>query len=313
MAGSRRARRGGARIDAGLDHVRATSRLFAVYAAISGIALVFPHRPRSWPLLLAVHLLVVMLGLGWGPAAKAAAAVAGRWPRVWEVLRDWYPLLLIPALYTELAVLNLAVYDGRYFDPAILRVEGAIFGQPSRDFARALPYLPLSELLHASYLSYYLIIYGPPLFLYLAGRRADFRRVVFGVMLAFFVHYVFFIYFPVQGPRYLFPAPGGVIAEGPMYRLAHRILEAGSARGAAFPSSHVGVSIAQTVMAARFLPPLAPLLGLLATLLALGAVYGGFHYATDATAGFLLGLAAALAAPAARRLLLRLRAGGTER
>lgn len=289
------------------------SRLFAVYAAISGVALLFPHRPHAWPLLLAVHLLVVMVGLAWGPAAQAAAALAGRWPRAWEVLRDWYPLLLIPALYKELALLNVAVYDGRYFDPAILRVEAAVFGQPSRELARALPYLPLSELLHASYLSYYLIIYGPPLLLYLTGRRGDFRRLTFAVMLTFFVHYVFFVYFPVQGPRYLFAAPGGVISEGPMYRLAHRVLEAGSSRGAAFPSSHVGVSIAQAVMVARFLPALAPLVGALAVLLALGAVYGGFHYAADASAGFLLGLAAALAAPAAKRLLLRLPAGGTER
>jgi membrane-associated phospholipid phosphatase len=126
---------------------------------------------------------------------------------------------------------------------------------------------------------------------------------VFALMLGFFVHYLCFIYFPVQGPRYLFPPPGGEAAGGFFQALAHRVLEAGSAQGAAFPSSHVGVSVVQTLVAARFLPRLAPLLALLTLGLALGAVYGGFHYAIDAVVGALLGVAVfVIAAPLQRRM-----------
>jgi membrane-associated phospholipid phosphatase len=88
-----------------------------------------------------------------------------------------------------------------------------------------------------------------------------------------------------------------------MYQLAHHVLEAGSSRGAAFPSSHVGVSAAQAVNAFVLLPWLAPFVALLVAALAAGAVYGGFHYAIDASTGLLLGLAAAFAAPAVRRAL----------
>ncbi|HEX7050396.1 MAG TPA: phosphatase PAP2 family protein [Longimicrobiales bacterium] len=277
-------------------------RLFALYALISGAALAFPHRPATWPLLAALHIGAALVALRLPPLARPAAALARRRPTATRLLADWYPLLLLPALYAELAVLNKAVYDGRYFDPLILRLETLFFGgQPSRELAAAAPFLPLSEALHAAYLSYYLIIYGPPLLLYATGRTAEFRRVVFALMLTFFVHYLFFIYFPVQGPRYLFPAPDGPIAEGAIYHLAHRVLEVGSSQGAAFPSSHVAVSAAQTMLAVRYLPRLAPAVGIVSAALALGAVYGGFHYATDAVVGLALGLALAAAAPAVRR------------
>lgn len=222
--------------------------------------------------------------------------------RAARVLGDWYPLLLVPALYVELAVLNRAVYAGRYFDPLILAVEEAVFGgQPSRVFAAVVPSPLISELLHGAYISYYLIIYGPPMLLYLAGRRDDFRRAVFALMLTFFVHYLFFIYFPVQGPRYLFSTPVAEVAQGPIYRFTHAVLEAGSSQGAAFPSSHVAVAVVQTVLVLRLLPRLFPVLAVLTVGLALGAVQGGFHYATDALAGLGLGLALVAVAPAVRR------------
>ncbi len=283
---------------------RAMDGLFALYLPVAGVALAFPQRPRAWPALALLHVLGAALALGIEPFGELERGVARRAPGVARVLHDWYPLAAMPLLYTELATLNVAVWGGRFFDTLIQGVEQAFFGtQPSYALSRALPYLALSEPLHASYLSYYFIIYGPPLLLYLLGRRGDFRRLVFPLMLTFFVHYLFFVYFPVQGPRYIFPAPGGVLAEGPVYRLAHRLLEAGSSRGAAFPSSHVAVSTAQVILVFRFLPRLGPLVALLALGLAFGAVYGGFHYATDAICGFILGVAVVLAAPAVERVL----------
>lgn len=281
-------------------------RLFAVYMLISAAALFFPHRRPLWLLLLAAHVAAAALALGVPPFGALRRVVRARLPRASAFLADWYPLLLIPVLYGELVPLNLAVWDGHYFDPLIIGVEEAIFGgQPSRELAAAAPILLLSEALHGAYLSYYFIIYGPPLALFLMGRRDDFRRNVFTVMLVFFAHYLFFIYFPVQGPRYIFPAPGGAIADGWLYQFTHILLEAGSSQGAAFPSSHVGVAFAQAAVAARLLPKAAPWLAILATGLALGAIYGGFHYATDAVAGLILGLLCVAAAPAVARVLAR--------
>lgn len=265
----------------------------AAYAGVAAAALLFPHRPEGWPIVAVGHIAVVCLALLMArirPALERPGAA--RWLRV---IGDWYPLLIIPLLYSALDVLNSAVWDGRFFDPLILDIEQRLFGgQPSSTFARAAPWLPLSELLHAAYLSYYPMIYLPPLALYLRGRTKEFQAMLWAMVAAFLLHYVVFIYFPVQGPRYLFPIPGGAVAEGPIFGLTHSILETGSSRGAAFPSSHMAIGVVQTVSAFRFLPRAAPVL-LLATIgLGVGAVYGGMHYATDMVAGAISGLAIAL-------------------
>lgn len=281
-----------------------THRLVFAYVVFAGVALLFPERPASWALLLFVHGVGAALALWAGTRpggfedAPAAAAPRGRLWAVVAYLSAGYPLLLVPFLYGELQILNRAVHGGRYFDDVVLAWESLLFRtQPSQALAPALPSLWLSELLHASYLAYYLVIYAPPLLLLVHDRFREFREAVFTVMLVFFVHYLFFIYFPVQGPRYLAPPPVPAEAQGWAHALAHWVLERGSSQGAAFPSSHAAVSVAQVVVAARFLPRWAPLLAAITLGLSVGAVYGGFHYGTDMIVGLTLGTAVAYRAP----------------
>jgi membrane-associated phospholipid phosphatase len=269
----------------------ALRRLIAAYLLISGCALLFPHRPGAWLTLILLHLVGVVLLMQPSPVRAAYRRLVGSQPRVAGVLADWYALALMPFLYLEVATVNAAIYGGRYFDGWIQVWELRLFGgQPSRDLAAACSSGVVSEVLHFFYLSYYLIIFGPPIYLYLRRRIVDHQKVVFALMLAFLGHYLVFIFFPVQGPRYLFPPPGGELSQGIMYRLAHAVLEAGSSRGAAFPSSHVGVAVVQTAMAFLVWRRAAPALVVATVGLGVGAVYGGFHYAIDTVSGLLLGL-----------------------
>lgn len=279
-------------------------RLLAAYLVVGLVALTFPQRgPAALPVA-AGHVLAIALLLRLRPLRPLLARASVASPGVARFIGAWHPLLLVPLLYLELPVLNTAVHGGHYFDATILGWEGLLFGgQPSRELAARWPALALSELLHGAYIAYYPIIYLPPAVLWLRGRVDAFRDTVFALMLVFVAHYLFFIFFPVQGPRYLFPAPGGAIADGWLYQFAHRILEAGSSQGAAFPSAHVGVAVAQCVMVRRFLPRAFPLLAALTLGLAVGAVYGGFHYAIDAVVGLLFGLLGALLAPRLRARL----------
>jgi membrane-associated phospholipid phosphatase len=274
-----------------------TDRLIAIYALVSGMAFAFPHRPADWAALAVLHVMAAVIGFGLPPARQAWDAAGRQLPRVIGGLHDWYPLLLVPPLYSELQLLNRSVWGGVSFDSIVQGWEQAIFGtQPSRALAAALPFPPLSELLHFGYLSYYLLIVAPPLLIWFSGRHAAFRTAIFALMLTYAVHYMFYIWFPVLGPRTLFPAPGGALAQGPFYRLTHALLEAGSSAGSAFPSSHVGIAVAQTIVARRFLPRWWPVFAFLVLCLAAGTVYGGFHYAIDAIAGAALGAACVAAA-----------------
>jgi membrane-associated phospholipid phosphatase len=96
--------------------------------------------------------------------------------------------------------------------------------------------------------------------------------------------------FPVAGPRYEFARIVGPQTDGAIYGLVHTILEGGSSKGTAFPSSHVAATVsawlAAGLVSRRLMWALAPF----AILLTLGTVYGRFHYAIDAAVG--LGVAA---------------------
>lgn len=300
-----------------LPEGRAIDRVIGVYLILVAGALLFPHRPPAWPLFLIAHAAVAAILLGGGAerARRFARPDIGGPPvgrgsawtrRVTGVLVDWYPLLLLPALYWELPFLNVAIWDGHFFDAVILAWEEYVFGgQPSMTLARRWQSVWLSETLHLAYLSYFFILYAFPATLYLTGRRTAYQHTIFAVMLAAAVHYVVFVTFPVQGPRYLFPPPGGPPASGPLFAMTHAVLESGSSQGAAFPSAHAALATVLTGGAIRYMPALAPVIGLATVGIALGAVYGGFHYATDVIIGAMAGAAASFAAPAARRWLER--------
>lgn len=295
---------------------RAVDRLTGGYLLLSASALILPGRPDVWPALAAGHLLLAGLLLTGSierlrrdllaagtRTGQAPGARAGR--HAVRVILDWYPLLLMPFLYWELPYLNTAVWHGRFFDGTILGWEEGLFhSQPSLVLATRWSSRAVSELLHAAYLAYFPAVYLLPAALYLKDRTRAFEGALFALMLGFTAHYVVFILFPVQGPRYLFPRAHDAGA-GPLLGLARSILETGSSRGTAFPSTHVAIATVQTGNAIRFLPRWAPVLALITAGIALGAIYGGFHYATDALVGVLTGALVALAAPTLRRGLTR--------
>jgi membrane-associated phospholipid phosphatase len=220
---------------------------------------------------------------------------------VGRVVGELYPLLLLPALYGEIGIFTL--HRGVVHDALIQTVELRLFGTHlSVDWIRAMPSPVLSWLLHLSYLGYYLILAAPPLVLWAIGRRDAVRAVVLGVMATFYLHYAVFIFFPVAGPRYFFPLADNTATMVWPARFAQQLLNGADSWGAAFPSSHVAASVVATGLAWAGWRPLGLVL-LPATIgLTLAVVYGQFHYAVDALAGLVIGLAVVGVALARRDL-----------
>src|SRR5262245_17844079 len=227
--------------------------------------------------LIVIHF--VLLGIvAWTikPRGVAAATVG-----------DFLPLVVAPLLYAEIPSLISAV-GSVYHDATVQHIELAVFGmQVSQRFAAALSNLIVSELLHAGYLAYYPAIFAPPLMLYIRGERRGYAETVVALTATYLICWGIFVLGPVEGPRYLWGAAAA--PDGPMRRLANEVLAAGSSRGAAFPSSHMAVVTAQTMMAFRWQRSVGWVLSVVALLVGFGAVYGGFHYATDMIAGAMLG------------------------
>lgn len=256
-------------------------RLAIGYFACTGLfALAFGGLPGAG--IAAVHALVAfcIARLGaWHPGGGPAA-----------VVRAAYAVLLTPLLYAELAVLNRFLTQ-RFFDATVQAWDGAVFGgQPSMDLSAWLPWLPFSEVLHLGYFAYYAIAPIAILGVFATRGVEAMQRTALAVAAAFFASYLIFIFFPVAGPRYEFAQIGGEISDGTLFGIVHGILEAGSSKGTAFPSSHIAASLAAVVAAGREDRRWFWLLLVPETALTLGTVYGRFHYATDALAGILLGL-----------------------
>ncbi len=259
---------------------RRALRWIGVYVALSGLALVLAHDFA----IAALHLL--LLGV------VAWAATSER--RLGRVVGDVAPLIIAVALYGEIPRL-IAVVGTSYHDATIQHLDLWVFGtEPAKAFASALPFAWLSEPLHAGYMLFYPMIFVPPLLLYVRGERRGFSETIFVLTATWIACWVCFIVFPVEGPRYLW-GPSTAAPDGPMRRLAVAILAAGSSRGAAFPSSHMAVSVAQTLLALKWQRRVGVACVVVSVLVGLGAVYGGFHYGVDMIAGALVGGAVALA------------------
>ena len=270
------------------------------YLALVGlIILCLPGRTvPHWPLLLAAN----GVGIALVHALIQSYAAHPR-NRALDFFRHFYPVLLYAGLYRETAALNHGLVSG-FLDPFFIRLEGRIFGlQPSLAFMDRLPSVGVSELFYAAYFSYYLMIGGVGLALFVRNRRHFFHYVSV-ISFAFYICYLIFIFLPVVGPPIFFEEISGyrlpadvqpavlpiypeAITAGPFYRIMALIYRMFEGPGAAFPSSHVVIAIATVFFSFRYLRPIRwPHLAV-AILLCLATVYCRYHYAVDVVAGVL--------------------------
>lgn len=270
--------------------------LAAAYLAATGVLAAISATPTGW-ILAALHL--AALGL---IHLLATYVPVPRNP-LGAFLRLAWPVAVTPLFYTELATLGQLHFPG-YFDPAVQAWEQALFGgQLSMTSSGWYDALWFSELLHFGYVSYYLVVPAALLAGWWFGGRDGLEHVAFATALGFYLCYLCFAVFPVAGPRYEFTRIVGPQTGGALFALVHGILETGSAKGTAFPSSHVAATVTAWLAAARYGRRIAWVLAPFAVSLTLGTVYGRFHYGIDALAGLLFAGVAVLWAP---RLMRRL-------
>lgn len=235
---------------------------------------------------------------------------------VLDFLRHFYPVLIYTAFYRETGILN-EMFVPTYLDPGFVAFEQRLFGfQPSLEFMHRLPWLAVSEVFYAAYFSYYVMITGVGLALFLRNR-GQFHHYVSVVSFVFYCCYLGFICLPVSGPRLFFreidhfqlpaewlavgatyPYPEAV-THGPFFQIIAKIYDIFEPPGAAFPSSHVAVALGTVFFSFRYLPRIRWIHLIVGILLCLATVYCRFHYAVDMFAGV---LAAALFVPLGNRL-----------
>ena len=272
-----------------------------IYAGLVGALILLFHNDTvpHWPWLLAGNMAVIAVVQG---LAQWQARRPGN--KVLDFLRYYYPVLLYAWFFGETGWLN-RMFFREYLDPAAIRLDQALFGcQPSVLFMAKLPYLAVSELFYASYFSYYVMIAGVGIALYVRDRRQFFHYISV-VSFIFYVCYAIYIVLPIIGPRVFFHDVGGYdlpaasqqlamtdtypasVQVGVFYRIMAFIYGVFEAPGAAFPSSHVAIALTTVYFSFRYLRAIRYPHLVVAILLCLATVYCRYHYAVDVLAGIL--------------------------
>ena len=172
------------------------------------------------------------------------------------------------------------------------------------------PQMWVSEPFNMGYFFYYPMILLVVVW-YFLYRFDLFEKVSFVIVTAFFIYYLIYIFVPVAGPQFYFPAigednvaqgifpaigdyfnhnqellPGPGYEHGFFYNLVESSQQVGERPTAAFPSSHVGMSTILMIMAWRGSKRLFACLLAFYLLLCGATVYIQAHYLIDAIVGF---------------------------
>jgi membrane-associated phospholipid phosphatase len=256
---------------------RAIAIALAVYLTLATWPILRFARSSGDPLPLIAHLAILAYTL-----LLLAAPV-----RVRRVPLDWLVLTIGPVMYVELRWI-IAGVGAAHRDAWAIAMEAALFpSNPSATLAPRFASPALSEALHLAYAAYYLLVYLPPIALYLRGRRDEFVATVLALTIVYGVCFVTYAVLPVDGPRYLVgPAAA---PDGPIRSFVLALLDQGSSRGTAFPSSHVAASVVSSLCALQYQRRVGIVVTVVTTALTVATVYGGFHYAVDALVGVILG------------------------
>ena len=269
------------------------------YIALVGLLILFFHNSTvpAWPWLLGAHGACLVL-------IHALIQIhARRKPgRVLEFLRHFYPVLLYTAFFCETGSVNRMFYPD-YLDPMVARWEQSLFGcQSSVLFMEKLPWLAVSELFYASYCSYYFMVGGVGIALFLRSRQQFFHYVSV-LSFLFYVCYLIYVLLPIIGPRAFFHQVEGyalpqatqqlavtdvypqAVQAGVFFRLMRWVYRVFEAPGAALPSSHVAVALCTVYFSFRYLPRIRYLHLAVAVLLCFSTVYCRYHYLLDVVAG----------------------------
>jgi membrane-associated phospholipid phosphatase len=267
----------------------------------------------AWGWLFGAHLLCLGL-VHWLIRASAARPTN----KVLDFFRHFYPVLLYTGFYRETGELNQMLVTG-YADGVFIHWDHVLFGfQPSFEFMRTFPSVWVSEVFYIAYFSYYIMIAGVGLALFLRSR-SQFYHYISVVSFVFYGCYLTYIFLPVIGPRIIYsdiaeftpppespPAEQWVVPEsvqsGPFFQVMKIIYRYFESPGAAFPSSHVAIALVTLYFSFRYLPKIRWVHLVFAVLLCLSTVYCRYHYAVDVAAGV---LTTALLLPLGNRLYAR--------
>jgi hypothetical protein len=255
-----------------------------VFSFLTGLA-VFWRMPHSRRL----------KAIGTGAAGLAMTFVSTQLPRrlpplAASVWRDWLPAAMILLVYWQAGQFfvrveeqlqrRLAALDETLVAPLLVplahsRAGAWVLGYLEIAYLFCYPMIPLSL---------------GTIYLLRMGHEADRYWTV--VLVATYFCYAMVPFTPMLPPRMIEERWLAGLPENPVRRLNLQILRHASIHANTFPSAHVAASISSALVLIRLEAGVGLAFLLVAVSIALGAVFGRYHYAADAILGTVVALAA---------------------
>ncbi len=203
------------------------------------------------------------------------------------LLRQTYALILSGYFYSETVFYNKLIFNN--IDPLLEKIEYYVFGmQVSVQFSEIITNKLFSELMYLSYFSFYLLIASFTLLLFFKSKNT-FAKAVFQLSASLYIFYIIFAVFPSAGPQFYFLFPENSLPDAYLFdNIMHFIQKVAEQPTAAFPSSHVGVSVIILILSRKILPKFYIFILPIVFLLTLSTVYIKAHYAIDVIAAILI-------------------------
>jgi len=269
-----------------------TDRIYlALHLLLTALVCARHDRLRHWPVYVVWNLCAVAAIILLAPKREDGPG--------WEFAHDWLPAVLFITAFEEMSFLSLTIRSG-WQNAYVIAFESWLFGVVPMEWmhARAQSWLP--EFLEFGYFAFY-PLYPVVGALFWAWRersafRGAFRRLTDSLSVGYAVCYTVFLLFPTQSPaNRLGVQEVGNVHGGIFQRMVKVIQDNAGVHGNAFPSAHIMLAFLVLVFAYRFLPRAAPWLLFPIVLMCAGAVYDGYHYASDVVAGAVIGIVLGLA------------------
>ena len=306
MQGASARESGGAKKSRLCTHLRPFDALNTAFLIFLSVLVVFfANRIPGWGLLLSANIIG-----GAGILTLSATRTNTRYSLL-NVFRDWYIVPFTFLVFKEVYLIIQGLHRND-FDYILIALDRKIFGGDPTVWIGQYAIPLFTEILQIAYASYFIIMIGVGVQLYLRKERTDFDRYIFALMFGFFLSYVGYLLVPAIGPRFTLHDFSALDNELPGVFLAGPIrdfLNAGEsiprniadpwkyAQRDVFPSGHTAMTLIALFYAAKFKLSGRWCYYVAGTLLVIATVYLRYHYVVDLFGGVVTMMIAVWLAP----------------
>ncbi len=203
-----------------------------------------------------------------------------------------YPLALLIVFY-EISGYHIHLFFPGFFDRILVGFENLIFPVHPTVWFQRWNHPLITEWMMFGYSFYLLLLPITVSWLFFRKKYAQSNHLLLSLIIAFFVCYIGFFLFPIEGPRYFLHHLYTVKFSGYFFKSITNLIEGEAMlHGGCFPSAHCAAATVMLFLSFKYDKVLFAWTAPIIITLYVSTIYGRYHYPSDFAAGFIAGAVA---------------------